>query len=109
MEQFKKIGVRLYKTRLSQERFVLLIFKYTHLPIVEDVTKWYPDMEEIKKRILFWAATNVQGGPELAPAGTQQSFIIRNLSPGTYYFAIKSYDDENNQSELSNVVSVGVE
>ncbi len=40
-------------------------------------------------------------------AGTPQSVDVSSLTPGqTYYFAIKTRDDEGNWSDLSNVVSV---
>lgn len=44
--------------------------------------------------------------PSPSPAGSQESFVVSNLSPGTlYYFALKSADEAGNVSPLSNVVS----
>ncbi|MFW6159502.1 MAG: hypothetical protein ACOC8E_09105, partial [Planctomycetota bacterium] len=57
----------------------------------------------------FWAATNCKGEPAPAKAGTKQSFVVEDLKPGTTWFALKSYDEQPNQSDLSNVVKVDVE
>jgi hypothetical protein len=55
-----------------------------------------------------WAsATQVQGEPLPQVAGTSQGMTVQDLSAGTtYYFAIKTTDDANNVSALSNVPSV---
>jgi hypothetical protein len=58
--------------------------------------------------ISFWAATNCKGEPAPAKAGTKQSFTVEDLKPGTTWFALKSYDEQPNQSDLSNVVQVEV-
>jgi hypothetical protein len=58
--------------------------------------------------ISFWAATNVKGEPKPSPAGSRESCIVENLAPGGYYFALKSYDRQPNQSDLSNVVKAEV-
>ncbi|MCG3177927.1 MAG: hypothetical protein BIFFINMI_00250 [Phycisphaerae bacterium] len=58
--------------------------------------------------ISFWAATNCAGEPAPGPAGTAESFTVTGLTPGVYWFALKSYDEMPNQSELSNVVKVEV-
>lgn len=53
-----------------------------------------------------WAsATQVSGEPTPQPAGSQESFDVIGLSPGTtYYFAIKTADEVPNWSALSNIV-----
>jgi len=49
-----------------------------------------------------------QRRPAPGSAGTSQSFNISGLSSGrTYYFALKTSDETNNISPLSNVVSAG--
>lgn len=58
--------------------------------------------------VSFWAATNVRGEPQPSPAGTKETFTIEGLAPGVYWFAMKSYDSQPNQSDLSNVVKVEV-
>ena len=37
-----------------------------------------------------------------------QSLAVTGLSPGVYYFALKTWDDGPNNSELSNVVQADV-
>lgn len=53
-----------------------------------------------------WTAASVVSGlPSPMLAGTRQSVTVRGLSSGTtYYFAIRSVDDNGNWSGLSNVL-----
>ncbi len=60
------------------------------------------------KQRSFWAANNVSGEPEPGPAGTKQSMVVENLPAGPANLAIKSWDDADNISPLSNVVAVTV-
>ncbi|MDD3051317.1 MAG: fibronectin type III domain-containing protein [Candidatus Cloacimonetes bacterium] len=54
----------------------------------------------------FHTAETLPNPPEPLPAGAEQSYTVIQLEPGIeYFFAIKAYDDFNNQSEISNVVS----
>ncbi|WP_158289582.1 fibronectin type III domain-containing protein [Paenibacillus flagellatus] len=56
------------------------------------------------------SATPVVGEPSPQVAGTQQQFAVLGLTPGaTYYFAMKTRDNANNVSGLSNVVRVDME
>jgi hypothetical protein len=51
------------------------------------------------------SATAIAGPPAPTSSGTRQSVVVRGLSRGTtYYFAIKTVDDADNVSGLSNVV-----
>jgi len=54
-----------------------------------------------------WSSVSqVSGEPSPQSAGSSESFTVANLEPATtYYFAIKSADEANNWSNLSNVVS----
>ena len=53
----------------------------------------------------FDEATEAGGIPVADPAGEIQSFTVEGLMPSTtYYFAIKSSDFFNNESDISNVV-----
>jgi len=53
------------------------------------------------------SATQATGEPAPQLAGSMESFIVGNLTPGTtYYFALKTADEVPNWSGLSNVVSV---
>jgi len=63
---------------------------------------------EAETAISFWAATNCTGEPKPAPAGARQTFTVTGLPPGTHWFALKTYDEQPNQSDLSNVVKVVV-
>ncbi len=56
-----------------------------------------------------WAsATTVTGEPAPLVAGAAESMTVLGLDAGTtYYFAIKTSDEEPNVSDLSNVVSLG--
>jgi len=47
----------------------------------------------------------IPGAPTPRPSGTRQSVVVRGLSRGTtYYFAIKTTDDNSNVSAMSNVL-----
>jgi len=58
--------------------------------------------------ISFWAAANCTGEPTPAKPGTKQTFTVEGLAPGVQWFALKTYDEQPNQSDLSNVVKVEV-
>jgi len=50
------------------------------------------------------SAVQVSGEPVPLAAGTVQSITVNNLNPSTtYYFALKTVDDNSNWSDLSNV------
>jgi len=52
----------------------------------------------------FSAATQVVvTAPKVA--GSPETFVVTGLTPGTYYFAIKSVDEAGNWSLMSNVVA----
>jgi PcRGLX-like protein central beta sandwich domain/Fibronectin type III domain/Beta-L-arabinofuranosidase, GH127 catalytic domain len=78
--------------------------KYSQLAIKER-SDW---RKKPKAEISFWAATNCKGEPRPQKAGGRESFTVKNLKPGTHYFALKTYDEQPNQSNLSNVVKVEV-
>ena len=50
----------------------------------------------------------MQGEPTPRAAGGRESLVVSNLQPGAYYFAVKTWDDGPNVSELSNVAKVDV-
>ncbi len=98
--------------------------KYANSNIVERITDW-PDRTPplpqddddwlaraagvFATQINFVQAWNVDGAPTPAVAGTTQSMTIGDLESGkTYYFAIKTFDPDNNISDLSNVVSITI-
>ena len=75
--------------------------KHADLPMVETASG---DKTEVN----FWAANNVSGEPKPAKAGSREKMVVDGLKPGVYYFAIKSRDEFNNDSAISNVVEVTV-
>jgi hypothetical protein len=55
----------------------------------------------------FTAATQVTGAPVPVPSGNSQAYAIQNLQPATtYWFALKTLDETNNVSPISNVPEV---
>ncbi|MDD4890730.1 MAG: hypothetical protein PHU85_12470 [Phycisphaerae bacterium] len=74
--------------------------KYDDLPLVEQANGG--------KESSFWAANNVPDEPKPAAAGAKQTYTAKGLKAGTYHFAIKTRDEVNNESPISNVVSVEV-
>ena len=73
--------------------------KWADLPVVETA--------DGAGRVNFWAAENVAGEPKPSRAGARERFTVR-LKPGRYHFAIKTRDELNNESPISNVVVVDV-
>jgi len=55
----------------------------------------------------WWRAMNCQGEPAPSTPGTRERFVVANLpdSPSVY-LAVRSFDDSNNRSAISNVVEV---
>jgi PcRGLX-like protein central beta sandwich domain len=97
--------------------------KYAPVRMVDRVTDWPPPgkqmpadkagyrqlaMEHIKKIGSFHQALNVNGEPLPAPAGQAETFEIKELTPGKYWFAIKSFDAAGNISPISNIVEVEI-
>ena len=74
--------------------------KYDDLPIVEQA--------DGGKQCNFWAAHNCPDEPKPEAAGKKQTYVVKGLKAGTYYFALKSRDETSNESRISNVVSVDV-
>jgi hypothetical protein len=97
--------------------------KYSTAPIVELVKGW-PDRTpplpankaewEAKaaafnaRQRAFWAAQTALNPPAPQPAGAIETMTLTDLAPGAYHFALKSFDENDNLSALSNVVSVEV-
>ena len=53
------------------------------------------------------SASQAEGEPDPSAAGATESFTVHNLQPNTtYYFAIKTADESENWSGLSNVATV---
>ena len=56
------------------------------------------------KQRAFWAADNLAGEPVPRRAGAKESMVVANLPVGKVYLAVKTWDDAENVSQLSNVV-----
>ena len=56
----------------------------------------------------WWAGENVNNEPQPLSSGAKQSFVIDGLKPGSYYFAIRSWDGFNNRSKISNLIKVNI-
>lgn len=64
------------------------------------------EVSDGSKTVNFWTAQNVPDEPKPDKAGNRQTYTIKNLPPGEYYFAIKSRDQQDNESPISNIVKV---
>lgn len=78
--------------------------KYSDKPIVEHLDF----LTQRDSHSNWWAAENYTDEPIPQPPGTEESMIIEDVKPGNYYFAIRSYDDNGNRSEISNLEEVNV-
>jgi hypothetical protein len=79
-------------------------------PLPVDELEWHKRATAFSNRQrAFWAAENVDGEPVPSPAGTRETCVVGDLQPGTYHFALKTWDNGPNVSGLSNVVRVEVE
>jgi len=74
--------------------------KWSDLPIVESA--------DHASKCNFWAAENLPDEPTPRKAGSRETYVVKGLKPGTYYFALKTRDELNNESAMSNVVKVDV-
>lgn len=84
----------------SQGTAAVYQVKYDDQPIVEEAGGG--------KESNFWAANNVADEPKPAAAGSKQTFVVKGLKAGTVHLAMKTRDEVNNESPISNVVSVEV-
>ena len=88
----------------AKGRSAIYQVKYSTKPILEFV----PFPEKMDTHVTFWGSENADGEPAPAAAGEAESFTVKGLAAGTYYFALKSRDECDNQSPISNVVTVNV-
>lgn len=78
-------------------------------PQPQYVEDWHAYAQEtLSRHKAFWAADNVKNEPTPKSAGTKEQFTIANLESGVYYFAIRTWDDLENVSGMSNVVRINV-
>ncbi len=55
----------------------------------------------------WWMATNLKEEPPPKKAGAKESFVVAGVPEGAKYFAVRSFDDSNNRSAMSNVAGTG--
>jgi hypothetical protein len=79
--------------------------KCSDKPIVDYVTfldhyrNWNDD-----KVTNWWMANNLAGEPSPKSAGIQESIVVEGIPKGAALFAVRSFDDSNNRSAISNVI-----
>ncbi|MDY7039043.1 MAG: hypothetical protein SV375_23180, partial [Thermodesulfobacteriota bacterium] len=54
-------------------------------------------------------AKNVSGEPLPVEVNKLESMVVTGLKPGRYFFAVCSYDNSMNQSDISNLAEVEVQ
>jgi len=54
----------------------------------------------------WWMAANTAGEPDPKAAGQKESFEVVGVPAGAKYFAVCSFDDSSNRSQISNVAEV---
>jgi hypothetical protein len=85
-------------------RVVRYQVKVAKMPILP-YEKWDYSRDTGVKRN-WWRATNCKGEPVPKTAGSKEKFIVRtvpNVAGQQLYFAVRSFDDSNNRSAISNV------
>ena len=55
----------------------------------------------------WWMATNLTGESAPAGPGTKETFTVTGVPKNARYFAVRSFDDSNNRSAISNVAGAG--
>ena len=77
-------------------------------PLPTNKTEWEARAAAFNARQrAFWAAENAVGEPDPARPGAKETMTITNLPAGRVYLAVKTWDDAENVSDLSNVVTAG--
>jgi len=51
----------------------------------------------------WWMAVNLKEEPPPKKAGAKENFVVTGVPEGAKYFAVRSFDDSNNRSAISNV------
>jgi len=78
--------------------------KWSTMPLVE-VVRW-PQQKDTHRA--FWWGQNVPDEPGAVSAGQKVRFQLAGLPAGRLYFAVKSFDDESNISDLSNIAEIDI-
>jgi len=100
-----KAEVRFTAPDDANGRVVRYQVKADALPIVP-YEKWDFARDAGKTRN-WWRAVNLQGEPAPGKPGDKEQFTVTGVPEGpTIHFAVRSFDDSDNRSAISNVVAV---
>jgi hypothetical protein len=55
----------------------------------------------------WWRAVNLKGEPAPRAPGAKESFTVTGVPANAKYFAVRSFDDSNNRSAVSNLAGAG--
>lgn len=80
--------------------------KVSDLPIVS-YDEWDIVRDKGKKRN-WWRAINCAGEPQPKSAGEKESFLVTDVPEkvGKIYIAVRSFDNANNRSRISNIIKI---
>lgn len=80
--------------------------KCSNKPIV-GYSKWLELHKNYKedKVTNWWMATNLEGEKSPGAPGAREQVVVSGVPEGAKYFAVRSYDDSSNRSDVSNVAS----
>jgi hypothetical protein len=83
--------------------------KYSNEKLVESLD-YNPDKKLYKfnpeEYSNWWEGENVINEPIPSIPGSKQRYVVKDIKPGNYYFAIRSWDAFNNRSKISNLAEV---
>jgi len=85
-------------------RVVRYQLKCSDLPIVP--YEQFEYARDFGRKRNWWRAVNLDGEPKPGPPGSKERFVIAGIPAEAKYFAVRSFDDSQNRSALSNVASV---
>ena len=82
--------------------------KCAEYPIVgyETFLKAFAAHQDARKRN-WWMAVNLSGEPKPGKPGTRERFTVSGVPGGATYFAVRSFDNARNRSEISNRIKIG--
>lgn len=85
--------------------------KYSTKKLVESL-EFDPDERSYKydpnEYINWYAGENIANEPMPDKPGTNQSCLIKSMKPGSYHFAIRTWDNSNNRSRISNLAEIEI-
>ncbi len=76
--------------------------KWAEKPMVKRIK--FPEQKDTHAN--WWAATNTDNEPKPLAAGKKQDMVVEGVTPGTRYFAVRSFDAARTRSDFSNTAEV---